>query len=165
LRPDTLVERVAPSGAESNPVVVLTGLLGQGSGDGVWRLYLSQHFDEYVEFAAADVVYSQAVNESVPLEGTRVWVRATARLQYTHVSSRQVQADFLRGSITSGHLSRAGAPSLGASAVGGTGYACTRNYMCSTNPHIPECQMQTDVCGSADCGGTGTICPSGAFVC
>lgn len=140
LRADAVVQRVASSGAERNPVAVLTGLLGQGRADGAWLLYLSQHFDEYVEFDAADVVHSESVNEAVPLEGTRVWVKASATLQYTHVSSRQVQANFLRGGITSSHLSQTGAASFGGSARSETGYACTRNYVCSINPHIPMCQ-------------------------
>jgi hypothetical protein len=166
LRPDRVVERVVGSGASSRPVAVLTGLLGQGSADGVWRLYLSQSFDEYVEFDAADVVHSESVNEAVPLDGTRVWVEASAKLQYTQVSSRQVQADFLRGGITSAHLSRAGAASFESSARSATGYACTRNYICSTNPHIPVCQERTEYgCGSLDCPPTGALCPSGAFIC
>jgi len=92
-------------------------------------------------------------------------VRASAKLKYTQVSTRQVQADFLRGSITSGHLARTGAPSFAGSALSETGYACTRNYICSTNPHIPACQDATEYCGSLDCPATGAICPSGAFVC
>lgn len=163
LRADAIVKQVAARG-ESSPVAVLTGLLGEGSADGVWRLYLSQRFDEYVEFDAGDVVHSQVVNEAAALEGTRVWVRATARLQYTQVSSRQVQADFLQGGITSGNLRGAGPLSFGASALSETGYACTRNYVCSTNPHIPACQLRTEYCGSIGCDPSAAFCPTGPFI-
>ena len=163
LRVDALVDRVAGA-AQGEPVVVLTGLLGHGTADDTWRLYLTQQFEEYVEFDSSDVVHSEAVNEATPMDGTRVWVRADAHLQYTQVATRQVQADFLQGGITSAHLARAGAASFGSVADLETGYACTRNYVCSINPHIPACQMRTEFCGSFDCNATGPVCPTGAFV-
>lgn len=164
LEADALVDRVTSGDAIPKPVVVLTGLLGRSGSEGVWRLYLSQLFDEYVEFDASDVVYQQAASDADPLAGTKVWVRAGASLQYTQVSSRQVQADFLQGGITAKHLSSAGAPSFSAMARSETGYACTRNYVCSTNPHIPACQERTEVCGSIDCNPSAAFCPTGVFI-
>jgi hypothetical protein len=159
-----LVGKLTGAGGEPTPTVVLRGLVGEGSQGGTWRLYLSQSFDEYVELAAADVVHSQAVDESAPLAGTLVWVRVGARLTYTQVSSREVQADFLQGGITARHLGRTRSASFGARTISETGYACTRNYVCSINPHIPACQLRTEVCGTLDCEPSGPFCPTGAFV-
>lgn len=159
---DPLVERMMAQAED--PVIALRGLLGRGKAEGMWRLYLSQHFDEYVDVEDSDIVASQPPRDATPLEGTVLWVRKNAHLQYTHVSSREVQADFLQGGITSGHLSRTGAATFGAVTRPETGYACTRNYVCSINPHIPACQDRTMFCGTLDCPATGALCPTGEFI-
>lgn len=135
---DPLVERMMAE--TEGPVIALRGLLDRGKAEGRWRLYLTQHFDEYVDFEDSDVLASQPANDAAPLEGTVVWIRKNAHLQYTHVSTREVQADFLQGGITSGYLPRSGAAAFGSALRSETGYFCTRNYVCSTNPHIPVCQ-------------------------
>jgi hypothetical protein len=163
LRENPLIQSLRSSAAGQEPVTLLKGLLGRGEAENIWRLYLTLEMDEYIEFASSDVVHSQAVNESDSLAGTSVWVRRDTTLRYTHVASRQVQADFLRGDITTRHLGRARSASFGTGSVAETGYACTRNYVCSINPHIPVCQERTDVCGSIDCPPTGPLWPSGEF--
>ena len=162
-----LVEKLT---GESGPVVSVRGWLGHSNMDAKWRLYLSQDFDEYVEFDAADVVDSRPVTENVDLAGSVVWLRKGAVVQYTEISTRQIQADFLQGGITDGYLAgAAGASSQGfARFPSPTGVWCTRNYVCSTNPHIPACAPRTYRCGTLDwsgsCQSTGALCPTGAFI-
>jgi hypothetical protein len=163
LRPDALVQRLSGGGGP-RPTVVLRGLVGEGATEGSWRLYLSQQLDEYVEVDAADVLHSEPVDASVPLAGTALWVRAGASLRYTQVSSRQVQADFLQGGIATRHLAGAATSSFGGGYLSETGYACTRNYVCSVNPHIPACQDRSQFCGSLGCDPSGAFCPTGPFV-
>ena len=147
--------------------MTVTGFLGKGPDPEVWRLYLSDELDEYLEFSAEDVLHTKPLpEERSPLGGTIVWLRADASVRHTVVESRQIQAEFFKGGITSGFMAAAG-PTIStmAAARPATGYACTRNYICSTNPHIPACQIHTEVCGSAYCGpSTGAFCPTGAFI-
>ena len=93
-----------------------------------------------------------------------VWLKAGLVLRHTQVVTRQIQADFLSGGITSSHLgdtAPALAPALRANKVGHS-----NDYVCSLNQHIPACQNKTDVCVSFFCGGgASTLCPSGAFNC
>lgn len=163
---DRLIDNLVPSPNQIQPMVTLTGLLGKGSQEGTWRLYLTPEFNEYVEFAEPDAVHTQPLSQDQSLwGGTTVWFRAGTPLRHTYIASRQVQADFLQGGITSGFMPRTSLSMLRSTARVNTGYACTRNYVCSTNPHIPACQAPSDVCGSAFCGpDTGAICPTGAFV-
>ena len=110
-------------------LLLLKGLLGRGEAENIWRLYLTLEMDEYVEFASSDVVHSQAVNESDSLAGTSVWVRRGTTLRYTHVASRQVQADFLRGDITARHLGRTRLVSF-RTGLGGGNWICLHKKLC-----------------------------------
>jgi hypothetical protein len=162
LRADPVVERLAPEQAPHETGVPLTGFLGPAGVEGRWRLYASRAFDDYVEFDESDVIDSETSDDSSA--GSTIWLKAGASVKHTRVSSRQVQASFLSGETTRTFLPQADQSSLGvALARAGTGYACTRNYVCSTNPHIPACQLRTEVCGSLDCSPTGALCPSGEF--
>jgi len=164
LRANPLVASLVASADAHEPLNVLTGLLGTGSRDDLWRLYLTLELDEYVEFERAAVVHTAAVQDGTPLAGTSVWLRIGTTLRYTQVSSAQVQADFLSGGITGGHFGGAVGSSLRGLAVRSeTGFACTRNFVCSTNRHIPACQERTDLCGPGDPPGS-TLCPTGPFV-
>jgi hypothetical protein len=186
LRPEALVERLVPDPAAPSPSTPLVGFLGRSTEEGRWRLYLTTAFDQYVEFDERDVRHSEPLSSSeTSLGGTRVWLRQGASVQHTRVQSRQVQAEFLAGSIASMHLSSA-MPSLGTSRVAGALRACaslrivcdpqsidvcrTERFDETLNRHIPACQSDGFGCGggSIGCGDTqvnSTICPSGPFVC
>jgi hypothetical protein len=165
LKQDRLVDSLVPEPQSHQPSVMLTGFVGKASGDKMWRLYMSAQMDEYVEFPEAALLHSEAVPErDDPLGGTTVWLRPDTPLQHTRVTSRQVQAGFLQGEITAGYLGGAAGARLTVPRPE-TGYACTRNYVCSVNPHIPACQIRTENCGSAFCPpGTGALCPTGEFI-
>ena len=166
LKQDSLVEQLVPDPGNPQPTIQLTGWLGKGTEEGIWRLYLSPELDEYVEFSEQTVAHSQPVQkEQSALGGTTVWLKAGTPLNHTQIRRRQVQADFLSGGITTGFLagSTSSLPAAGKKApIPGT----TRGYVCSVNPHIPACQQRTQVCGiGSDTPCSGALCPSGAFVC
>lgn len=171
LKQDRLVDDLTSESGEVTPTIQLTGWLGRGKREGAWHLYLTPQLDEYVEFSQNDVVRTEAVPEDQPGRGaTMVWLRAGTVLQHTSVT-RNVQAAFLTGEITASfmpgtgfslpaHVSRFGI---------NTGPACTRNYVCSSNPHVPACYARTEIgcLGSLDaliCN-SGPFCNTGAFVC
>jgi hypothetical protein len=169
LKQDSLVERLVPDPGNPEPTTQLSGWLGKGTKEGMWRLYLTPQLDEYVQFPESDVLHTQPVGTDVsPLGGTMVWLKAGAPLEHMQILRRQVQADFLSGGITSGYMAGT-APTYGRA---GTAKPLppgnTRGYQCSINPHIPACQLRTEVCGfqTVDIGcGTGAFCPTREFVC
>lgn len=166
MKPDRIVETVAPDPSIAPSIVTLTGFLGKGTEEGNWRLYFTASLNEYVEFADPDVVHHEPIpQDQSSLGGTTVWLKAGTTLRYIYITSQQIQADFLQGGLISDFLPGTKFSALRGAAVAGTGAACTRNYICSTNPHIPACQLRTEVCGSFDCGPpTGALCPTGAFI-
>jgi hypothetical protein len=168
LKQDPLVDQLMPDPGNPQPTIQLIGWLGQGTDEGLWRLYLTPQLDEYVEFSADSVVHTQPLQkEQSALGGSTVWLKAGTALNHTQVVQRQVQADFLSGGITSGFLtgSTSSLPAAGRKPVVAPGN--TRTYVCSVNPHIPVCQPRTYACpiASYDAPCTGALCATGAFVC
>jgi hypothetical protein len=107
LKPDALIERIAPDASEVPDVRVLAGFLGKSTRRGYWRLYLTPTLNEYVEFAEDDVVHSHSLEtDENRLGGTVVWVRREANLVQTCSVSREAQADFLQGNIFTAFLKR-----------------------------------------------------------
>ena len=165
LRSDPLVQKLVPNPTQHAPSVMFVGFVGEGALPGMWRLYLGPELSDYIEFSGEDVVHTEPVSaEQSSLGGSSVWLRSGTNVRYTHISSKQVQADFLQGAITSTFMSGS-APTLQArTARAASGVACTRNYVCSTNPHIPVCQVHTENCGSIFCDPSTAFCPTGVFV-
>jgi hypothetical protein len=107
LEPDKLVEVLAPDGAQPPDVRALIGFLGTSTRRGYWRLYFTLMLDEYVEFAANDVLHGLSVDRSRGRPGgTVIWVRRAANLQHVRTVSREAQADFLGGDIAAAFLGR-----------------------------------------------------------
>lgn len=135
LREDELVERLAPDIGEARPLTVLPGILSRTQRDGYFRLYLTYTFDHYVEIAEEDIIYSKPIPASASsVGGTLLWIRSSAPLQYTQITSRQIQAEFLKGSITANL--RAGTAPLGAGMAQ------------AVYTHNPACPGFTDWCES-----------------
>ncbi len=172
LKQDRLVEQLIPDPSVHRPSIQLTGWLGKSTTEGSWRLYLTPQLDEYVEFSERDVLHTQPVQpEQSLLGGTMVWLQAGAVLQHIQIATRQTQADFLSGGITAGFMPGT-AFSLPMAMMRKNPVTYTRNYVCSTNPHIPACQLPTEAgcpsrgaCSGDVLCGSGAFCPSGAFVC
>lgn len=109
LKQDPLVDRLRPDPSQP-PVdaIALTGYLGKGTAEQQWRLYMTPRLNEFVEIAEADILSQESMaTEQNPLAPSRVWVKHDAKLAYTRLDSRQVQAEFLKGEITRGFLPRA----------------------------------------------------------
>src|SRR5215207_9542090 len=107
LQPDPLTEKLAPDGA-----AVLEGILGKGPTDDDWHLFLNRELTRRAEFKASDVLHSEKIRGEDPpflgTQGTRVYLRRSARVVYTTTGSREVQAEFLRGDIGAGLTLEAG---------------------------------------------------------
>jgi len=186
LKQDALLDHLSTDPSALGPMTVLVGFVGKGSQDGQWRLYLSASLDEYVEFEASDVCHSVPLTPAESsLGGSRLWLRAGSQVQHTKTTSRQIQAEFLSGSIAAAHMASAAASS------GARGRALVRCMtlgkachpdpasidICRTDPfdndtinqHIPACRSD----GMGHCGGVslacgtdgGPFCDTGAFVC
>lgn len=177
LRQDALVENLIPNPGQQQPTVQLTGWLGKSGEEGTWNLYLSPALDEYVQFSENDVVHSQQLTgETAPLGGTSVWLKTDAPLKHVQVTTQQMQAGFLSGSITSGNLSSAAA-SLPASQPGaivpligaGTKFCTSVGALKNLCPH--PSQIRGALCGPnltavVNCiSGTGEICGTGIIGC
>jgi len=112
LRPDELVEQLAPGPGQPPDVIAMVGLLGPGSQAGRWRLYLSMAFDTYVEFADDDVVQSRKI-ETSSIGGTVVWLKRGAAVHLTSTQQADEQASFLQGDVTARFLPGAASSGLG----------------------------------------------------
>jgi len=103
LEPDPLAEQLAPDGA-----AVLEGILGRGPTDDDWYLFLNRELTRRAEFKASDVLHFEKIRGEDPpflgTQGTRVYLRRSARVVYTTTGSREVQAEFLRGAIAESSL-------------------------------------------------------------
>lgn len=108
LEQDRIVEALVPDPAAGPPnTTVLHGFLGKSTQSGVWRLYLTEALDEYVEIPEDEILHTQQLPDD---GGTLVWVPKTLALQHVSAQSQQVQADFLGGPITEAHLRGAAGP-------------------------------------------------------
>jgi hypothetical protein len=102
LQESELVVKLVPDPSQQQPVVVLSGFLGRSPEAGHWRLYLTAALNEYVEMPEVSIVHSQSLKPNQSSLGViTVWVRSDTPLRYTRITSRQIQAEFLHGSIMS----------------------------------------------------------------
>jgi|SRR5215217_2958803 len=103
LEPDPLAEQLAPYGA-----AVLEGILGRGPTEDDWYLFLNTALTRRAEFKASDVLHSEKIRGEDPpflgTQGTRVYLKRSARVVYTTTGSREVQAEFLGGAIAESSL-------------------------------------------------------------
>jgi hypothetical protein len=110
-------------------VKAFAGYAGPSDCPGFWRLYSSLEFNEYIEFAIADVVNSTKFVEYAgvkvgkkkwdPITRTIVWLKAGAIVRLGRVQAFTVASDFLRGQVT--HDSDLEAFSVGQGGQGVTG--------------------------------------------
>jgi hypothetical protein len=166
LQQDAIVDRIMPDPSQLEGLTTLSGFLSRTQQQGRWRLYLTPSFDEYVELEEEDIVYGRALPESASaLGGTWLWVRSSASLRYTRITSREIQAEFLMGTITASMRG----PSVGHSAMmNRAGYLAlpTHNKDCASD----DCESDVGIycptkwsCGFTNpCGvGTGLECLTG----
>lgn len=80
----------------------VSGYLAKHSQQGQWRLFLTPDFNQFLTISEEDIVGSELLaTEANPMGPNIVWIKAEANLQLTKTESRQVQAQFLNGSLFS----------------------------------------------------------------
>jgi hypothetical protein len=99
LSPDPFVERLRPDPSQPPiPVRVLEGLLGESDREGYWRLYFSRELDNYAEFRAEDVVFSERIppdqSPFLGLDATRVGIRRDATVEFTRARTPRPVDEF-----------------------------------------------------------------------
>jgi hypothetical protein len=111
LREDALVERLVADPA--NPEAkLLSGYLGKSDREGVWRVYLSLEFNDYLEIAEAEILHVEKLRrDDASQAGAWIWMKPDAVVEHVRPERRTTQGEFLSGEI-SGRF-------LGASAGGG----------------------------------------------
>lgn len=128
-------------------VRTISGYLAKDPQEGHWRLYLTLELNEFLTISEEDIVGSQLLaTEAHPLNPNLVWVKSTANLQHTKTESKQIQAEFLTGGITSA-FQRGSASFLPTGAQVGL-----RAREATINPHAPPCASQGfGYCPSESC--------------
>lgn len=102
MKPDALVKHLLPDPLQHADLRVLAGFLGKSQRKGHWRMYQTPTLDAHVEFAEEDVVHSHSSDDAGnKLGGTVVWLKRDANIVHSQSSSREAQADFVKGAITS----------------------------------------------------------------
>lgn len=102
---DDVVEGLVPDPGHPPELKVLRGLLGRGTHDGYWRLYISADLGTYVEFAEDDVVYVAKLGpDGSSVGGTVVWLPRSAPVQRPAPAQQDVQAAYLAGKIAGAYL-------------------------------------------------------------
>jgi hypothetical protein len=102
--PDGLADKLVRDPADVPDLRALVGYLGRSSRPRHIRLYLTPDLGEYVEIPEDAVVHKQPLaSEERPLAGSAVWVKRAAELIRVRSQSREAQADFLKGAIST-HL-------------------------------------------------------------
>lgn len=79
---------------------IFEGFIGSSEQEGFVRLYLQTEMRSFLELKKDDIVHFEKRRiKGCSLEGTALWVKSEAALDYRVVESRRLQADYLRGSL------------------------------------------------------------------
>jgi hypothetical protein len=77
---DEFVSEICPDPAKCESVVMLTGFVGRGEGEGRIRVYTDANLSHWYELAEADVAYSKPIENS-SIGGSHLWLRSDAKLR------------------------------------------------------------------------------------
>lgn len=165
---EEFIQKLVPNPSQPPDVQLLGGYLGKSSQDGYWRLYLNPELTSYVDIAEKDIVHSQsAKNNQNSLGGTLLWVRRGTEIKATRTTSRESQADFLRGAIAASIARRGGAGALGSIAALPRTFAVSECAACPTDTggdtcFAPLCSLVSGPCKTIiptdpGCGGVGVL--------
>ena len=147
-RQGDLMARLVPDPSNVPDVKALVGWLGDSTREGHVRLYLSPDLDEYLDVPEEAVRHREDTgDQGSTLGATAIWVQRSATLHHTRTVSRQAEADFLQGAITTAYLRGARQGSLlGADALARLRVGDTDVTVCKTCPHsdfAPVCTLAT----------------------
>jgi hypothetical protein len=105
-----LVNKLHPNPDEIPDIVALVGYLGPSRKDDCVRLYSDLTFRNYYEIPTSGILATSQTNAGDENSPTSVHVSADTRLEAVSISSQNIEASYLKGSIASSHLGSASAP-------------------------------------------------------
>ncbi len=157
VRLDDIAARVIADPANAQGATLLTGFVGKSDADGRIRIYPDIGFGYWYDVAEADVLHSVPLSqESSPLGGSHVWVKAGADIK-TGPSAQQQQQPGAGGGGAAAFAARAGGaqPTPPFSVQPTCGIACTASpQLCPT--------ISANTCVATQCPTMiGCTCPSG----
>jgi hypothetical protein len=110
---DPLVQQLVPD-PSSPGAKLFSGYVGRGEKEGMWRLYLSLEFDEYLEFRENDLVHVETLGgEGGSQAGSWIWLKPDAAVEHVRGEHRGMQGEFLGGDISKKFLHASPAGSVG----------------------------------------------------
>lgn len=177
---DPHVERVAPDPSQpAQTGMTLRGLWGESDREGFRRLYFTRNLDQFAEFRAEDVLYTEPLPAEQPplvgLDTTSVTVRKGADVEYSRISPAEETPDAFDFDVRA-------APTAAGSLLPLTVWtypACQPNTVspchtgptqvgCYTSPEFPTCgsTCQGGTCeGYGTCGTCPPTCPNTCNTC
>jgi hypothetical protein len=136
LREDSIVAKLKASGQPPVGLASYTGLLGRGSREGYWFLYLSLDMSRCVEIREEDIVHAEQLPaERSPfgsLGGTKVFVKKGAQVTTTASETHTAEGDEFDLDIRLGAAQAQAAPNTFDTACTGGGCATGANQTCLT---------------------------------
>jgi hypothetical protein len=106
LDPHPLVKKLSDESGQPQNTIALHGYPGEAPADGEWLLWLSLAFTDSVQGRDEDIVHAETLPDD---QGTVLYVKADAQLQYRRVQTQNVEASFLGGGIAAGAAAVPGA--------------------------------------------------------
>jgi hypothetical protein len=94
LDPHPLVQKLSDESGQPQNTIVLHGYPGEAPATGEWLLWLSLAFTDSVQGRDEDIVHSETLPDD---QGTVLYLKPDAKLQYRHVQTQNVEASFLAG--------------------------------------------------------------------
>jgi len=149
---DEIAEKLATHFGKDG-IITLAGFLGSGQ-EGKVRLYTTE-FDEYVEISISDILHQQKLSPAQSaIGGSIVYVKANAHLQW--VQSKQTEAQFLSGKITSKFAGSITTGNLTVRNLVHTPINTANKYLCGLSNIRTSCDDWPG-CGKQPPGGATTI--------
>lgn len=94
------VDKLHPNPDEIPDIVALTGYIGSSRKDGRVRLYSDLTFRNYYEIPTSGIIGTAPTDAADENSPTGVHVSADTRLEAVSISSRSIEAGYLKGSIS-----------------------------------------------------------------
>jgi hypothetical protein len=155
-------QAVATAAPQTPSVRAVTGYLAKDPQEGQWRLFLTPDFDQFLTIREEDIVGSQLLaTDANPMGPNVVWIKSDANLQHTKTESRQVQAQFLNGSLFSEFNSSAMRAPAGQTI---SPYLWADTRLCTRIPAGDGCGS-SGYCSFDPCGSHTTACPNQTVLC
>lgn len=106
LSPDLIIQDLVNHFGQLEPAVALVGYLGPSTkGDDYVRFYLDLDLRSYCDIPRDEIAHREHVQRTNDANASKIVVRASLKLDLVRVveMGHEIEASFLRGSITSNH--------------------------------------------------------------